>query len=90
MSEFSLLVQLLGVWTGGGRLEILAGPIRRTSDGLVLLPHSRSYLNDPRMVESERAMTLSGNQLHYRLDMHTTSVPGLNHHVEAVLSRTGT
>ncbi len=72
---------------GGGRLEILTGTIEQSPGGFLLLLRSKAFLNDPRMLESERAITLNGAQLHYRIDMRTSAVPHLTHHVEAVLTR---
>ncbi len=72
---------------GGGRLEVLTGSPQESPGGLVLLLRSRAFLNDPRMLESERAITLDGDQLHYKLEMGTTAVPHLTHHVEAVLTK---
>lgn len=72
---------------GGGRLEVMTGSLKESPGGLVLLLRSKAFSNDPRMLESERAITLNGTQLHYRLDMRTTAVPHLTHHVEAVLTK---
>ena len=48
---------------------------------------AQAFLNDPRMLEASRTITLDGDTLHYRQEMHTTAVPGPAHHVEAKLGR---
>ncbi len=72
----------------GGRLEVLTGSLQESPGGFILLVRSKGFMNDARMLESERAITLNHASLHYRLDMRTSAVPHLTHHVEAVLTKT--
>jgi hypothetical protein len=72
---------------GSGRLERLAGSLEATGTGLILRLQSTAFLNDPRMVETTRIITVEGDRLHYTQSMHTTAVPGPAQHVEARLKR---
>lgn len=72
----------------GGRLEVLTGSLRQTEMGLILHLQSTAFLNDPRMLETSRTISVEGDTLHYTLTMRTTAVPGSASHVEATLSRT--
>ena len=71
-----------------GRLERLLGSLEQTERGMILRLQSTSFLNDPRMLESSRTITVEGDTLHYRQSMHTTAVSGPTHHVESKLNRT--
>ena len=71
----------------GGRLEMLRGSLEQTEVGLILRLQSMAFLNDPRMLETSRIITLQGDTLHYTQTMHTTAVPASTHHVEARLTR---
>jgi nitrobindin-like protein len=72
---------------GSGRLERLAGSLEGTETGLILRLQSTAFLNDPRMVETSRTITVDGNSMHYTQTMHTNAVPEPAHHVEASLKR---
>lgn len=72
----------------GGRLEVLTGPLEQTDAGLILRLKSTAFLNDSRMMEDSRTITLTEDTLHYTQSMSTTAVPGLTSHVEATLKRT--
>ena len=72
---------------GSGRLERLTGPLEEAETGVILRLRSTAFLNDPRMVETSRRITVDGNSMHYTQTMHTTAVPGPAHHVEAWLHR---
>ena len=72
---------------GGGRLEMLRGTLEETEKGFILRLQSTAFLNDPRMLETSRVITLDGDTLHYIQNMHTTAVPESAHHVEATLNR---
>ena len=72
---------------GSGRLERLTGPLEETETGMMLRLQSTAFLNDPRMVQTSRTITVDGNSMHYTQTMHTTAVPGPAHHVEAWLHR---
>ena len=71
----------------GGRLERLIGSLEETETGLILRLRSTAFMNDPRMVETSRTITVEGDTMHYTQMMHTNAVPGLAHHVEARLGR---
>lgn len=71
----------------GGRVEVLTGPIEAGPSGLVLALRSILLANDPRMQESTRRITVSGDTLHYVMHMQTTKVPQLALHLEATLQR---
>lgn len=79
-------IELVNV-QGGGRLERLTGSLEQTTTGLILRLGSATFLNDSRMLETKRMITLDGATLHYTQDMGTTAVPGPAHHVEATLKR---
>lgn len=72
---------------GGGRLERLIGSLEQTERGLILRLGSATFMNDARMIETERTITLEGDTLRYTQDMGTTAVPSTAHHVEATLKR---
>jgi hypothetical protein len=72
---------------GSGRLERLTGSLEQTETGLILRLKSTAFLNDPRMVETSRTITVEGNSMHYTQTMYTTAVSGPAHHVEARLDR---
>lgn len=72
---------------GSGRLERLTGSLEQTETGLILRLRSAAFLNDPRMLETSRIITVEGNSLHYTQRMHTTAVPAPAQHVEARLKR---
>ena len=71
----------------GGRLEMLRGSLEETEIGLILRLQSTAFLNDPRMLETSRIITLQGDTLHYTQTMHTTAVPASAQHVAARLNR---
>jgi nitrobindin-like protein len=72
---------------GSGRLERLTGSLEPTATGLILRLRSTAFLNDPRMLEASRTITVNGDTLHYTQDMRTTAISQSAHHVEATLSR---
>jgi THAP domain-containing protein 4 len=72
---------------GSGRLERLTGSLEETETGLILRLQSTAFLNDPRMVETLRTITVDGNNLDYTQSMYTTAVSGAAHHVRATLRR---
>ena len=71
----------------GGRLERLTGYIEETKTGLTLHLKSADFLNDPRMLETSRTITIEGDRLHYTQKMHTNAVEALTFHIEANLER---
>jgi hypothetical protein len=72
---------------GSGRLERLTGSLEGTETGLILRLQSTAFLNDPRILETSRTITLDGNSLDYTQNMYTTAVSGPAHHVRATLHR---
>lgn len=70
-----------------GRLERLTGSLEETETGLILRLQSTVFLNDPRMVETSRTITVEGDRMHYTQAMYTTAVSTSTHHVEATLNR---
>jgi hypothetical protein len=70
-----------------GRLERLTGSLEQTAEGLILQLQSTAFLNDSRMMQTSRIITLEGNSMFYKQNMHTTAVPGPAHHLEARLHR---
>jgi len=72
---------------GSGRLERLTGSLEGTETGLILRLQSTAFLNDPRMLETSRTITVDGDSMHYTQEMQTTAVPGPTHHVAARLKR---
>ena len=71
----------------GGRLERLTGSIEETGTRLVLHLKSVDFLNDIRMLETSRTITVDGDQLHYTQNMRTNAVSALTFHLEAKLER---
>jgi hypothetical protein len=64
-----------------------SGRLEQTVRGLILRLKSTAFLNDPRMVETSRIISVEENSMHYTQSMYTTAVPGPAHHVEARLNR---
>lgn len=95
----------LGVWRvveGGeieisnaqdsGRVEVLRGRLEVGEDGALKLPLSSKYIgNDPRLVRTERVLTVHAGVLHYLKYMTTTTTPSPERilHLEATLERAG-
>jgi hypothetical protein len=71
----------------GGRVEVLAGTVEQTTQGLILRLQSTRFANDPRMQEATRTITVNGSTLHYTMHMQTAAVPHLAIHLEATLQR---
>ena len=71
----------------GGRLEKLTGSLEETATGLILHLKSADFLNDARMLETSRTITVDGNRLHYTQNMRTNAVDTLTFHIEAKLER---
>ena len=71
----------------GGRLEKLTGSIEETATGLILHLKSADFLNDARMLETSRTITVEEARLHYTQNMHTNAVATLTFHLEAKLER---
>lgn len=71
----------------GGRLEKLTGSIEETGTGLILHLKSADFLNDIRMLETSRTITLEGDRLLYTQNMRTNAVTAMTFHIEAILER---
>ena len=71
----------------GGRLERPTGSFEETKTGLILHLKSADFLNDARMLETSRTITVDGDSLRYTQQMHTTAVPAPAPHLEATLKR---
>jgi hypothetical protein len=76
----------------GGRVEVLRGSYSITADPPVrvrLALRSKIIANDPRMLETERVITVRGDVLHYENYMVTTTTerPVREKHLEAWLRR---
>lgn len=73
-----------------GRVEVLRGSLEVHGEGELTLTLSSTCLaNDPRIVRTERILTLRAGELHYRKHMTTTTtaVPERLLHLEATLER---
>lgn len=71
----------------GGRLEKLTGFIEGTETGMIMRLKSVDFLNDIRMLETSRTITVNGDQLYYTQNMQTNAVSALTFHIEAQLER---
>jgi len=80
-------VEMVNVQSSG-RLERLVGSIEPTETGLIIQLHSTAFLNDPRMVETSRTITIEEDQMLYTQRMQTNAVSDSVPHVEARLRRT--
>ncbi|HEX2622260.1 MAG TPA: FABP family protein [Phototrophicaceae bacterium] len=71
-----------------GRLEALRGELQLENGVLTISLRSILLLNDPRMIETTRIITVEGNHLRYLMDMATTATNQLMFHIEGNLTRT--
>nr|WP_243435941.1 FABP family protein [Acanthopleuribacter pedis] len=71
----------------GGRVEVLAGPLKPTPNGFELDLASVVLTHDPRLHASHRLLRVAGNQLSYDVSMETTRVSPIHHHLRAELKR---
>lgn len=74
----------------GGRVEALAGRVQSTGGGVKLILSSTLEGNDPRMVASDRQISVEGDTLRYELVMSTQTTPNLTLHLKAELAREAT
>jgi hypothetical protein len=70
-----------------GRSEVLVGSIESTDAAFQIHFVSKSIVNDPRMVSSERSFELEEDILRYEMRMHTTKVEQLTPHLKIELRR---
>ena len=71
----------------GGRLEVMAGRVEEQAGISHLIFQSKTILNDPRMVSSVRRFELDGDTLRYKMEMQTTKVEQMTHHLKITLIR---
>jgi hypothetical protein len=71
----------------GGRVEVLDGTLEQIQNGFILRLQSTSFLNDPRMLETSRVITLEGDTLHYTTHMRTNTVPEMAIHLDSKLQK---
>jgi len=71
----------------GGRGEVLVGRIETLATLLRIHFVSKAFTNDPRMVSSARTFELEGDTLRYEMEMQTTEVHRLTHHLKITLQR---
>jgi hypothetical protein len=75
-----------------GRVEVLRGRAEADgSGGVRVVLYSKCIANDPRLVRTERVLSVSRGVLHYVTYMATTTtaVPARVKHLEATLERVG-
>lgn len=71
----------------GGRSELLIGIVEIPGDLIRISFRSRAITNDPRLLCTERIFELEGDTLLYKMEMQTTAVDQLSHHLEITLKR---
>ncbi len=71
----------------GGRSEVLIGTIESVGEKVRLKFSSKAISNDPRIIATTRTFEIANNELSYEMEMHTTSVANVTHHVAATLKR---
>lgn len=71
----------------GGRGEVLVGAVEIIGSLVHIHFRSRAITNDPRLLCTERIFELEGNTLRYEMDMQTTAVNQLAHHLKITLQR---
>jgi hypothetical protein len=71
----------------GGRSEVLIGTVELRGDLICLHFASKAINNDPRMVCTSRTFELKGDALRYEVEMQTTAVDRLTHHLKIALQR---
>lgn len=73
----------------GGRAEVLIGKIAADQPKLKLEFASKAITNDERIISTTRTFEIENDMLTYDMQMWTTGVNKLSHHVAAKLRRTG-
>ena len=79
----------MSIAQGGGRVEVLRGPLLELADGFRLELESVVLGHDERLVLTNRIIELRGDQLEYEMGMSTTTTdePRFQVHVSAELQR---
>lgn len=72
----------------GGRGEVLIGTVELRGDLICIHFTSKAITNDPRMIRTSRTFELEGEALRYEVEMQTTAVDWLTHHLKIALHRT--
>jgi hypothetical protein len=71
----------------GGRSEVLIGTVELRGDLICIHFTSKAITNDPRMICTSRTFELEGDMLRYQVEMQTTAVERLTHHLKIALQR---
>ena len=71
----------------GGRSEVLIGRAEMSGSSFRIHLHSKIVTNDPRMICTSRTFELEGEALRYQVEMQTTAVDRLTHHLKIALGR---
>lgn len=71
----------------GGRGEVCIGMIEALGSLIRIHFTSKVLTNDPRMICTARSFELDGDTLRYEMQMQTTKVDRLTHHVKITLQR---
>jgi hypothetical protein len=73
----------------GGRLEVMEGRFEAEGGGLRLTFTSTHFALDERMAAASRELTITGDELRYRMQMETRATSPAALHLEAALGRVG-
>lgn len=71
----------------GGRSEVLVGEVKMNGSLVHIHFKSKTISNDTRLICTERIFELEGDMLRYEMEMQTTAVNRLSHHLEITLKR---
>jgi len=71
----------------GGRSEVLIGTGEISGSLFRIQFNSKLVINDPRMICTARTFELEGETLRYQVEMQTTAVDRLTHHLTISLQR---
>lgn len=71
----------------GGRSEVLIGIVELRGDLICIHFTSKAIANDPRIICTSRTFELEGETLRYQVEMQTTAVDRLTHHLKIALQR---
>lgn len=71
-----------------GRAEVMKGTIIENEGSITLTFTTANFMNDPRMREASRTLTVTGDSLHYEQKMATQTHIDIHAHLEANLTRT--
>ena len=71
----------------GGRTEVLVGKVETQGSVTQIRFATKVVTNDPRVLCTARMFELEGDILRYEMEMQTTAVEQLTHHLSMVLQR---